>query len=154
MGMDSYITAIRTYEPEDRQYPLLFTALGATRVRKLGQPEITVSLQVAYWRSAYVIHSWFERMPAYDIGEDTVELTRFDLQDLVTTCLQARAAFLFPNNIFPNNTTYKDKVAILFNVPTGEVDHFCHFGLEETIPQLNQILAMPDRYTFQYKASI
>lgn len=107
-------------------------------------PVVDGEREVAYWRKANQIHSWF-----VDNVQDGVDecqespVTRAQLETLRQLCMEALDT-KNPNLLAPRSG---------FFFGSTEIDDYYWDDLRDTIEQLDKVLALPEHFDIVYQAS-
>ena len=139
MGLDMYLEGEKyLYRGgKDKEVSDLLPEFGGLPVKK-------VRAEVAYWRKANQIHSWFVKNVQNgkdDCGDYYVD--RQQLKELAALCKQALnkkdASLLEPKDGFFFGGT--------------AIDSWYWDNLKDTVKQLNKALKLPDDISFYYHSS-
>lgn len=89
MGLDMYLTAEKYLGgyTDTTKRDIALEGLEGDHPPVTGNPSVTITLDVAYWRKANQVHDWF--VQTVQGGEDncqTYHVPLEDLRNLVTTC--------------------------------------------------------------------
>lgn len=154
MGLDMYLTAERSFYPEDVHK----TGLGLHKQLKSMFPEIKeasktgnleyvrVAFEVGYWRKANAIHKWF--VDNCQEGVDDCKpssVSREKLKELLELC----------EEIKKDNT----KAPILLPTQQGfffgtyDYDDWFFSAINETVEIIKRIEKLPDDWQFYYQSS-
>lgn len=154
MGLDMYLQAERYlsgWEHSKSEERALFkkvlkaSGLPASVVTN-GAPSGTISFNVAYWRKANAIHSWFVKN--IQGGKDECResyVGREKLQKLLDDTKAALAAGDKAKDILPTQPG--------FFFGSTEYNEWYVQDLSSTIRQLEKALALPNAWEFSYRAS-
>lgn len=154
MGLDMYLSK-KVYVKNN---PRVEEEKFAVTVTKNGEPTAIqpervkyVVEEVMYWRKANAIHKWF--VDNVQGGRDecqTSDLSREDLQELLTVCYEVKADPSKAMELLPPQAG--------FFFGSTEVDEWYMRDIAETITALEEELATPERVgryfdTYEYRAS-
>lgn len=162
MGLDMYLRAekyvsrSRLFEEDDPEhFGHLLEMFGGSEMKEaatgVSYPSARVQFTVAYWRKANHVHSWFVR--ECQGGRDECQVTgvsREKLKELRETCLRvlaSRSVDVAQELLAPQGGFFFGRVEL------GESDEWYWDGLEDTITQLDRVLALPSGWTIYYQSS-
>ena len=147
MGLDMYLNAERYFwdfgENNDKE---LAANIGELIGLPAGRKVKTVTVEAGYWRKANQIHKWFvdnvqdgeDDCRAADVSRDHLKQLREDCQrvldnrDLAASILPTHEGFFF------GGTSY---------------DQWYFTDIEDTIKIIDDALAMPEDWDFNYRSS-
>ena len=146
MGLDSYLSVTISVDKRDANYQKITDTL-----RLKPDPNaswVDVNHNVAYWRKANAIHSWFVKN-VQDGVDDCREafVSRDQLEKLVDLCIDVKNNKLKPENSLPTQSG--------FFFGSTEYDDYYTRDLEYTIDVISSILMNPDykNASFYYRSS-
>lgn len=157
IGLDQYLEARKfvsgyAHRPIDEQneYENALDSVGLSRsdLPPEASPFIYLNVNVAYWRKANAIHSWF--VENVQGGEDECQksdVSREQLTELLDLCKQVSDNHDLAEELLPSQGG--------FFFGSTEYDEWYFQGIEETITQLELILTNPKfaGWDFCYQAS-
>lgn len=155
MGLDMYLSASRYVsgwkhlDAERKEYEKLLAAFGLKPDVCPDAPSADVVVRVGYWRKAIAIHAWFVR----EVQGGTDNCQRYDverkqLESLKAECLLALAA---KDGVGKADATLPPQSGFFFGSATR--DEWYYDNLARTVAIIDQCLAMPEQWTFQYQSS-
>jgi len=154
MGLDMYLSAKKfhsdaEWRPEEtrEEFKRLKQASGVAAVLdKQHLPHIYLEVSVGYWRKQNAIHQWF--VDNCQNGEDdcrTSYVGREQLENLRDICKEILADKSKADDLLPTQAG--------FFFGSTEYDEWYFDGISETIEIVDQALAMPDEWEFEYHSS-
>lgn len=154
MGLDMYLTGKRylsSFSEQDKEaaeaVQTLFPELKG-RKNHFGDGAMVkqVEIDVGYWRKANAIHAWFVKH--VQDGEDQCRphyVAREQLQDLRDTCQRVLDFKHLANELLPTQTG--------FFFGGTDFDQYYYQDLEQTIKIIDECLALPTDWEFEYCSS-
>lgn len=146
MGLDSYLIASISADKRDANYQKIIDTLRLKPDRNASW--IDVNHNVAYWRKANAIHSWFVKNVQDGVDDcRKVFVSRDQLEKLVDLCIDIKTNKLKPENDLPTQSG--------FFFGSTEYDDYYKQDLEYTIDVISSILMNPDykEADFYYRSS-
>ena len=146
MGLDSYLTVSICVEKENANYQKIIDILRIKPDRSACW--ITVEHNVAYWRKANAIHSWFVKNVQDGVDDcRKAYVSRDQLDDLLDLCIDIKTKKVKPEDCLPTQSG--------FFFGSTEYDDYYTRDLEYTIDVISSILMNPDYKdaSFYYRSS-
>jgi len=157
VGLDMYLTAKKSIYKVDwhkdiketilfPQYTELIRVAGLTGIANQNSYGAEVSVSCAYWRKANQIHAWFVHNVQNDVDEcEEHFVSREKLDELLATCKEVLDT--------KDSTLLEPSGGCFFG--NTEINEYYWNDIENTIEQLERILAFPDidNLTFSYQSS-
>ena len=146
MGLDMYLSAKRylsEYNPSDADLRAGVMALDFG----MGDMEVKeVSFEAMYWRKANAIHRWFVQNVQDGVDDcRTSYVGREHLESLLRTCQEVKAKPKKADELLPTSSG--------FFFGGTEYDEWYFEGINDTIEIINEALAMPEEWEFEYHSS-
>lgn len=144
MGLDMYL-----YRQREADAPVAerFDKLEAAEWSPEAYDALKADIQVAYWRKANAIHGWF--VDTCQGGEDECQFSepigREALAGLVERCKRVLSDAAAPQDALPTRDG--------FFFGGDDYDEWYREGLQETIAQIEPLLAERNTDTFIYRSS-
>ena len=147
MGLDMYLNAERyLYDfgdsPDKEIAENIGQLVGLPGDRKVK----TITVEAGYWRKANQIHNWF--VQNVQEGKDECQeayVSRDDLKQLRETCQKVLDNHDLAESLLPTSSG--------FFFGGTEYDDWYFSDLEDTIKIIDDALAMPDNWDFNYRSS-
>jgi hypothetical protein len=146
MGLDSYLSVTVSVDKRDANYQKVVDTLRIKPDRSASW--IDVNHNVAYWRKANAIHSWFVKNVQDGVDDcRKAFVSRDQLEKLVDLCIDIKNNKLNPENSLPTQSG--------FFFGSTEYDDYYTRDLEYTIDVISSILMNPDYKdaSFYYRSS-
>ena len=146
MGLDSYLSVTVSVDKRDANYQKVVDTLRIKPDRSASW--IDVNHNVAYWRKANAIHSWFVKNVQDGVDDcRKAFVSRDQLEKLVDLCIDIKNNKLNPENSLPTQSG--------FFFGSTEYDDYYTRDLEYTIDVISSILMNPDykHAEFYYRSS-
>ena len=146
MGLDSYLSVTISVDKRDANYQKVVDTLRIKPDRSASW--IDVNHNVAYWRKANAIHSWFVKNVQDGVDDcRKAFVSRDQLEKLVDLCIDIKNNKLNPENSLPTQSG--------FFFGSTEYDDYYTRDLEYTIDVISSILMNPDykHAEFYYRSS-
>ena len=154
MGLDMYLSAKKYHSPAEwrpnetkEEFAKLKQASGVGAViDKVEHPHIYLEVSIGYWRKQNAIHQWF-----VDNCQDGVDdcrtsyVGREHLESLLRTCQEVKAKPKKADELLPTSSG--------FFFGGTEYDEWYFEGINDTIEIINEALAMPEEWEFEYHSS-
>lgn len=160
MGLDMYLKADKyvggwnhSTDEEKATFKQLLKIAGTEGLIASRSPSVNVSTNVAYWRKANAVHSWFVRELADGVDEcQPIHVPVESMTKLVAECKAALELY---------ETGDKEAAGERMQPQGGfffggtSIDEWWAEGLKETIKQLTPLLepGVCDEFEFYYQAS-
>ena len=147
MGLDMYLNAERyLYDFGDSPDKELAENIGQL-VGLPGDRKVkTITVEAGYWRKANQIHNWF--VQNVQEGKDECQeayVSRDDLKQLREICQKVLDNHDLAESLLPTSSG--------FFFGGTEYDDWYFSDLEDTIKIIDDALAMPDNWDFNYRSS-
>ena len=153
MGLDMYLHAKR-YESnyafqierngENETFKTILEAVGGYVTPE--SPAVEVVATVGYWRKVNAVHNWFVNELAGGKDEcQPIYVGREDLVRLREICVRVLHDHSLAEDLLPTGAG--------FFFGGTEYDEWYFEGLQDTVSQINEALALPDQWSFEYQAS-
>lgn len=146
MGLDSYLSVTVSVDKRDANYQKVIDTLRIKPDRNASW--VDVNHNVAYWRKANAIHSWFVKNVQDGIDDcRKAFVSRDQLEKLLDLCIDVKNNKLNPENNLPTQSG--------FFFGSTEYDDYYMQDLEYTIDVISSILMNPDykEADFYYRSS-
>ena len=117
---------------------------NTSQVVPAGEQDFDAKREVAYWRKANQIHSWFVRNVQHGVDECQLSpVTRDQLEELRQTCMQVLST---------KDHTLLEPIGGFFFGSTA-IDEYYWEDLRTTIDMLDTVLALSEDNEFFYQSS-
>lgn len=155
MGLDMYLTGKRYMskhfnegdEAKQTAIQELFPELAGKQGRwGDASPVKEVQIEAGYWRKANAIHGWFVKN--VQGGEDECRphyVSREQLEELKTLCQRVIDFKHMANELLP--------VTSGFFFGSDKYDEYYYQDLEQTVKIIDDCLALPTSWEFEYRSS-
>ena len=146
MGLDSYLSVTVSVDKRDANYQKITDTL-----RLKPDPNaswVDVNHNVAYWRKANAIHSWFVKNVQDGVDDcRKAFVSRDQLDDLLDLCIDIKTKKVKPENCLPTQSG--------FFFGSTEYDEYYMQDLEYTIDVISSVLLNPEykHASFYYQSS-
>lgn len=152
MGLDMYLSAKRYLRNKEedisKQVGEIIGVEGDIEKRFQGSSLVVkeITLDAMYWRKANAIHGWF--VENCQNGDDDCKEYEVEREQLVELRKLCQDILDNPNN---DNGDLDPTEGFFFG--STEKDEWYYEDLKNTVEGLDRVLALPDQYSFHYRAS-
>lgn len=158
MGLDMYLEVSKyvggwdhSTDEEKSTFKQIIKAVGVEKLVSPASPGINIRVNVAYWRKANAVHSWFVRELAKGVDEcQDIYVSIEDMENLIAECKAALELYAV-GDIQAAGERMQPQAGFFFG--TTEVDKWWAEGLKDTIKQLTPLVDLGEKFEFYYRAS-
>ena len=153
MGLDMHLHAEKFFSgfefTRDEEFSKILAAMNVNEADS--EKNLTVSIEVGYWRKANAIHNWFvenvqngeDDCGRYYVSEENLETLKHDCEDALRAYLEGDKAEA-ENVLAPKSG---------FFFGSTEIDEWYAKDLNHTIAIVDKVLTKFKGYTFYYRSS-